>query len=141
MNFGYVEGDGVRFPSTTGLLEVMRIDYHFTRALEHGQVVVPATSARVAAGETDLEDMAALGLESHIVSSALSAGTVAGLLVVGSRDAAFAPGERELRLSRLIADIVGPAMANARAIERERIEADDQRILAHTAAAVAASAR
>jgi|GEM_PF-1414364 len=140
VNFGYLDGDGVRFASRTGLLEVLSIDYYFNRALEEGQVIVPSTSSRIAAGETHLDEMTQLGIESHIVSRAMSAGTVAGLLIIGSRDAAFVPRARELRLSRLIADIVGPAMANARSLERERLEADDQRILAQTAAAVAASA-
>jgi len=139
VNFGYLENGSVRFPSRTGALEVMPIDVHFGDAIANGQATVPSTTSRVAAGET-LTAMVELGIEAHVLTRASGAGVTTGLLVVGSRDATFEPGDREIKLCRLIADIVGPAMANARAAERERQEADEQRMIADVAAAAAREA-
>lgn len=141
VNFGYLdEGAVIRFPSRTGILARMEIDRFFGAAIEGGQVIVPPTTARIAAGETDLDTVAELGLECHIITRARSGGAVVGILVVGSRDLDWAPGEREARICRLIADIVAPAMNNARAMERERQEAEEQRVIAEVAAAAAREA-
>ena len=137
VNFGYLDGDACVFPSSSG--KPRRVPYgpRFVDALRDGQATVPAEGRRT--DEWDAEPTR-IGLQAHIATRATSGGSVAGLLVVGSRDPAFKPGERELRLCRLIADIVGPAMANSRAIEREREEAEEQRLIAEVAAVAARAA-
>ena len=134
VNFGFLEGDYVRFPSRTPANELLHVDHYFGRALAEGHAVVPSTSQRVADGEPKLEAMVELGIEAHVLTRASSAGETTGLLVVGSRDREFEPGPRQIKLCRLVADIVGPAMANAHAAERLRVEAEEQRLIAEVAA-------
>ncbi len=136
VNFGYVESGAVVFPSKDGGPVTLPVGPYFGRAIDEGQVVVPPPpdSGGSPEGKAELERV---GLQRHVVTAASSAGSTVGLLVVGSRDPDFDYGPRELRLIRLIADIVGPAMANVRALERERQEAEDQRVLAEIAAVCA----
>ncbi len=140
VNFGFLEGEYVRFPRKVPGSELLHVDYHFGRALAEGHVVVPSTSERFANGEQNLEAMLELGIEAHVLTRASSGGETNGLLVVGSRDKEFVPGPRQIRLCRLVADIVGPAMANARAAERLRTEAEEQRLIAEVAAVAAREA-
>lgn len=137
VNFGFLEGDFVRFPRRIPGEELTPISFYFRRVLAEGQVIVPGTSARIAAGEPNLEDLKALGVEAHVLTRAKSAGESVGILIVGSRDLNFEPQQRQLRLCRLLADIVGPAMANAQATLRARIDAEEQRIVADAARGVA----
>ncbi|MGE3074643.1 MAG: GAF domain-containing protein [Dehalococcoidia bacterium] len=139
VNFGFLEGSFVRFPRRIPGNELLRIDHYFSRAFAEGQVIVPSTTLRVANGEK-LDGMLAIGIEAHVLTRTSSAGEVTGLLVVGSRDKEFEPGPRQMKLCRLIADIVGPAMANARAAERSRVEAEEQRLIAEVAAVAAREA-
>ncbi|MGE0601758.1 MAG: GAF domain-containing protein [Dehalococcoidia bacterium] len=139
VNFGFLEGEFVRFPRRIPGEELLHVEHYFSRAFAEGQVTVPSTTARVANGET-LDGMLAIGIEAHVLTRASSAGEVTGLLVVGSRDKDFEPGPRQMKLCRLIADIVGPAMANARAAERSRAEAEEQRLIAEVAAVAAREA-
>lgn len=139
VNFGFLEGDFIRFPRRVPGEELTAISYYFRRVLAEGQVIVPGTSERIAAGEPNLEDLKALGVEAHVLTRAKSAGESVGILIVGSRDLDFQPQERQLRLCRLLADILGPAMANAQATLRARLDAEEQRILADTARGVAAA--
>lgn len=136
VNFGYVESGTVVFPSKDGGPVSVPIDAHIDRAMNEGQVVLQPSEAPAGSPEAAAE-LERLGLYRNVVTAASSAGVTVGLLVVGSRDPDFDFGPRELRLIRLIADIIGPAMANARAVERERQEAEDQRVLAEIAAVCA----
>ncbi|MCC6268776.1 MAG: GAF domain-containing protein [Dehalococcoidia bacterium] len=135
VNFGYLDGDDCLYPSRTGQPDRVPNGPRFLGALADGQNVVPPQKHR--SGEWALRPDR-VGIEAHIVTRATSGGAVVGVLIVGSRDAAFAPGERDLRLCRLIADILGPAMENARTAFRARLDAEEQRILAEAAAALAA---
>ncbi len=134
--FGFLEPGVVEFVTRDGPMWPETIGEYFTRAFAEGQVAVPSTSARVRSGE-QLPDMERIGVEAHLLTTAYSAGDVVGLLLIGSRDEAFVPGPREARLCRLIADIVGPAMANARSAQQQRWEAEDQRVLAQVGAVAA----
>ena len=136
VNFGYVESGLVAFPSKDGSPVALPIGPYFQLAIDEGQVVVPPppNSGGSPEGTAELERV---GLQRHVVTAASSAGSTVGLLVVGSRDPDFDYSPRELRLIRLIADIIGPAMANVRSVERERQEAEDQRVLAEIAAVCA----
>jgi signal transduction histidine kinase/transcriptional regulator with GAF, ATPase, and Fis domain/ActR/RegA family two-component response regulator len=134
VNFGYLESEEVVFPSKAAAPVTLPVGPYFARALEEGQVVVPPEPEASPEGAAELKRV---GLQRHVVTAASSGGAPVGLLVVGSRDPGFDYGPRELRLVRLIADIIGPAMANVRALERERQEAEDQRVLAEIAAVCA----
>ncbi len=136
VNFGYVEPGLVAFPSKDGGPVALPIGPYVARAIDEGQVVVPPPPHSRGTPEA-LAELERVGLQSHVVTAASSAGSTVGLLVVGSRDPDFDYGPRELRLIRLIADIIGPAMANVRSVERERQEAEDQRVLAEIAAVCA----
>ena len=138
VNFGYVDGpDQVSFPVKDGTWRRVRMGPRFQQALNEGQASVP----RPAESTNEFTDETIrVGLQEHSVTRATSGGAVVGLLVIGSRDPAFVVGEAELRLSRLIADIVGPAMSNARAMQRERLEAEEQRVIAEVAAVAAREA-
>lgn len=137
VSFGYFEGTSVVFPGRDGERPSVQVGPNLGRARSEGQVVVPGGGARTEEARVELDR---LGVHAHVLTTASSGGVVLGLLVVGSRDPAFEFGPRELRLIRLIADIVGPAMANVRAVERERQEAEDQRVLAEVAAVCAREA-
>ncbi|MEO8540312.1 MAG: GAF domain-containing protein [bacterium] len=139
VTFGFLDPGVVSFITREGSLDPLPIGEYFTRAFAEGQVLVPATAERVRAGER-IPDMEELGVQAHVLTTAHSAGTIVGILLVGSRDESFVPGPRETRFCRLIADILGPAMANARATERERLDAEDQRMLAEIGAAVSREA-
>jgi signal transduction histidine kinase len=136
VSFGFLEEGMVEFVTREGPLRPMNVGEHFTRAFTSGQAVVPATASRLRAGES-LPEVERIGVQAHLLTTAYSAGAVVGLLLIGSREESFVPGEREARFCRLIADIVGPAMANARAAQRQRWEAEDQRILAEVGAVAA----
>ncbi|MCX7617067.1 GAF domain-containing protein [Tepidiforma sp.] len=137
--FGFLDGAQVQFPNRAGGATAVQLGPNFRQALDEGVAVVPPAEQRTSPGGA-LPELEALGIQAHIIAAATSGGLPVGLLVIGSRDGTFAPGEREVRLARLIADIVGPAMANARAAERERLEAEDQRLLAEIAAVAAREA-
>ncbi|PFG73179.1 GAF domain-containing protein [Tepidiforma thermophila] len=136
VTFGFLEGETAVFLNRAGPPTTVPLGANFREALDQGVAVVPAAAGRASQAGA-LPELQALGIQAHIIAAATSAGTPVGLLVVGSRDPAFSPGERETRLVRLIADIAGPAMANARAAERARLEAEDQRLLAEIAAVAA----
>lgn len=138
-NFGYLEGESVVFSAPGRPRIVLPIGPGFRKALDEGFDLVPRHDDAVGSPEAQVET-ARTGLQSHVIASAKSGGDTVGLLIMGSRDAVFEPGEREVRLARLLADIVGPAMANVRAIERQQQEAEDQRLLAEVAAVAAREA-
>ena len=133
VTFGFLEPGVVEFVTRTGPLHPMAISKWFTRAFAEGQVVVPPTAERVRAGEV-IPEVQATGVQSHVLTTVTSGDSVVGLLVIGSRDENFVPGDRELRLCRLIAHIAGPALANARIAQRKQLEAKDQQVLAEVGA-------
>jgi signal transduction histidine kinase/CheY-like chemotaxis protein len=135
-NFGYLEGESVNFSAPGRDRILLPIGPGFRNALDNGYDLVPRTILGDGTQQARAE-VERTGLQSHVIASAQSGGETVGLLIVGSRDPDFEPGEREVRLTRLIADIVGPAMANVRAIERQRQEGEDQRLLAEVAAVAA----
>jgi signal transduction histidine kinase/ActR/RegA family two-component response regulator len=137
--FGFIDGNVVQFPNRAGPPTIVPVGANFRLAIDEGHTIVPPVAERVSPGGA-LPELESLGIQAHIVAAASSGGAPVGLLIMGSRDAEFAPGEREVRLARLIADIVGPAMANARAAERERLDAEDQRLLTEIAALAAREA-
>ncbi|HNM77627.1 MAG TPA: GAF domain-containing protein, partial [Tepidiformaceae bacterium] len=133
VTFGFLEPGVVEFVTRSGPLHPMVISKWFTRAFAEGQVIVPATAERVRAGEV-IPEVQATGVQSHVLTTVTSGDSVVGLLVIGSRDENFVPGDREVRLCRLIADIAGPALANARIAQRKQEEAKEQEVLAEIAA-------
>lgn len=139
VSFGFLEPGMVEFVTKQGPLRPANIGEYFTRAFAEGQVAVPATAGRIRAGES-LPEVERVGVQAHLLTTAYSAGSVVGLLLIGSREESFVPGKREERFCRLIADIVGPAMANARTAQRQRWEAEDQRVLAEVGAVAAREA-
>src|SRR5690606_343786 len=81
-----------------------------------------------------------MGLHAISSTAVRAGGKTVGYLMVASRAKGYAFGERELRLFRLLAQIVGPAMENGRAAEKARDDAEEQSILAEAAASLAAAA-
>jgi len=136
VNFGYLEGDRVVFPGRDEITTNLPIGPYMRRALVEGQSLVPAPSLTGGIQEV-IEEAERRGLQQHVMSAARSGGEIIGMLVIGSRDPAYRFGERELRLARLITDIIGPGMAHVRAVERERRDAEDQRVLTELAAVCA----
>lgn len=137
VNFGFLESGEMTFPTRDGKPVRLPLGEYQGPVLEDGQVVPPPASPHVPAVGREMER---LGIQRPVLTAASSAGSTVGILVVATRDPGFEFGPRELRLIRLIADIVGPAMANVRAVERERQEAEDQRVLAEVAAVCAREA-
>lgn len=137
VNFGFLEGEDAVFPARDGRSMRLPLGEFFEPALRDGQVRTPGGRPFPPEVSQELER---LGIRIPVLTAASSGGSVVGVLVVATRNPEFEFGARELRLIRLIADIVGPAMANVRAVERERQEAEDQRVLAEVAAVCAREA-
>lgn len=136
VTFGFLEPGALAFLTKEGPRAPLSFGPYFTRAFSEGQVAVPATADRIIAGE-NLPELEQSGAQAHLLTSAYSRGSLIGLLLVGSYNRDFEPGEREKRFCRVVANLVGPAMANARDIERQRMEAEEQRALAEVGAVVA----
>ncbi|MBA4179472.1 MAG: hypothetical protein C0506_02690 [Anaerolinea sp.] len=127
--FGYVDGDEVVFPVPDGTEVRRALAGPLRVALEQGEI-----HARELPEDLDpSHPLVHFGLHASALTLAVSGGRPIGLLLTGSRQEGYAFGRRELRIFRLIAQIIGPAMENARASRRARIEAEEQRILAEVA--------
>ncbi|HML97042.1 MAG TPA: GAF domain-containing protein [Tepidiformaceae bacterium] len=137
MNFGFLEADAMVFPSRDGRQVRLPLGEYLEPMRAGGQVVTPRDGPPIPEVGREMER---LGIQRPVLTAASSGGSTVGVLVVATRDPGFEFGPRELRLIRLIADIAGPAMANVRAVERERQEAEDQRVLAEVAAVCAREA-
>ena len=137
MNFGFLEADAMVFPSRDGGRVRLPLGEYLEPMRAGGQVVSPRDGPPIPEVGREMER---LGIQRPVLTAASSGGSTVGVLVVATRDPGFEFGPRELRLIRLIADIAGPAMANVRAVERERQEAEDQRVLAEVAAVCAREA-
>ncbi len=131
--FGYLDGDEVAYPAPGGEITRWPIDQPSYSALKSGQVSEPEIPDDFP--KDDILRSAGVHALSHTV--ARSGGLVVGFLLVGSRQEGFVFEERELRILRVVAQIVGPAMENARAAQRSRLEADEQRLLAEIATVAA----
>ena len=101
--------------------------------IEAGQVAWPSLPSAL----SENPETNALGLQSITSTAVQSGGALVGFLLVGSRVEGHFIQERELRILRLIAQILGPAMENARTTLQARLDAEEQRLLAETARAVA----
>ncbi len=80
----------------------------------------------------------AQGITSWVDTVVASGGETLGLFFVATKDPDYTVGARDARLCRLVADIVGPAMANIRESRQRKEDAEEQRILAEAASALAA---
>ncbi len=131
--YGYVDGADVVYPVPGGGVDRLPISRHHRLADVVGQVVAPELADDVPTGDRFRE----LGVHAVAVTVARSGGVTVGFLLTGSRQAGYRFGERESRIFRLIAQIIGPAMESARAAQRAVEEAREQRLLAEIAAAAA----
>ena len=134
--FGFLEGEEVLYPGEDGSMNRAPLDEHSRKALNEGQVHGTLEPGELPPG--DVLDI--YGVRGIAVTAARSGGEVIGLLLTGSLAEGYEFGDRELRLFRVIAQVIGPAMVNARAAARSRIEAQDQGILADIGTAVAREA-
>ncbi|MEO6397865.1 MAG: GAF domain-containing protein, partial [Tepidiformaceae bacterium] len=131
IGYGHIQGETVAYPLPGGKEVLMPLTAFEIAACDRGLGVGPV--ADYPAGHPAHRFG---GIEVCLVAYQ-AGGAAAGLLAVSSRDPQFHFGEREQRILRLVGQIVGPAMENARAVERARIEAEEQRILAEAASAAA----
>ncbi len=131
--FGYLDGESVLYPRPDGSMAQTPLNAYDRRALRLGQVNGPEPPDDLPPGNALYE----FGVHATANTAAHSGGETIGFLVAGSREPGFVFGERELRLFRVIAQILGPAMENARMAARNRERAETQGILADVAAAAA----
>ena len=131
--FGYLDGDYVVYPVPNGPDIRSRLERYQEMAIQEGQIHARSLPDDVAPSSP----LRAFGVKANATTLARSGGEPMGILLTGSRQEGYTFGRRELRIFRLIAQILGPAMENARAAERQRREAQEQRILAEVAAVAA----
>ncbi|HXU23513.1 MAG TPA: GAF domain-containing protein, partial [Tepidiformaceae bacterium] len=134
--FGFLEGEEVLYPGEDGGMNRSPLDDHSRRALTDGQVHGVLEPGELPPGDI----LETYGVRAIAVTAARSGGEAIGLLLTGSLAEGYEFGDRELRLFRVIAQVIGPAMVNARAAAHSRIEAQDQGILADIGTAVAREA-
>jgi signal transduction histidine kinase/CheY-like chemotaxis protein len=132
--FGYVDGDDVRFLSPRGETTAT-VGSLLRKALDDGQLVVGSVDEDSSGRLAGLARQ--LGLARTVHTRARSAGSLVGLLSVGTTDPEHKFSERDLRILRRITQVVGPAMAHAEVTQRRAAEAEEQRIVVEVAAAVA----
>ena len=108
---------------------------NFAQALENGVHLLERHSE--AGTEEAAEALARLGVLQALSLRLSSGGQALGLLWIGTTLADRPLTERDTRICRLVADVVGPALANLRESRRRKEDAEDQRFLAEVAAAVA----
>lgn len=119
VTLGFIDGNTVVYPTPGGEPESQPLSGHTTIADETGQ----SASAEPHPEIRGYEIFMRFGVHAMALTICTAAGAPVGYLVVGSRLEGYEFGERELRLLRLIAQIIGPAMANvmsAQRIARER---------------------
>ncbi|MGH2632679.1 MAG: GAF domain-containing protein, partial [Tepidiformaceae bacterium] len=134
--FGFLEGEEVVYPRQDGTMNRAPLDEHSRDALREGQVHGTVTPGELPPGNV----LDAYGVHGIAITAARSGGELIGLLLAGSLLEGYEFGERELRLFRVIAQVIGPAMVNSRAAAHSRIEAEDQGILADIGTAAAREA-
>ncbi|GAB4337374.1 MAG: hypothetical protein Kow0010_25510 [Dehalococcoidia bacterium] len=116
---GYIEGADVVYEAP-GRRPIRHQSEWYQRAtVNAGQVHVPAVPGEVMA----IDAIRELDVRSLSMTELRSRGETVGYLVIGARGEAYEFRDRDLRIFRVIAQIVGPAVANAVAAartERER---------------------
>jgi signal transduction histidine kinase/ActR/RegA family two-component response regulator/transcriptional regulator with GAF, ATPase, and Fis domain len=117
LGFAFRDGDKAVFHGREGrhVVPLMELD---RRALDEGQVSVPELAPYIPAGHP----VEPYGIHAATHTRSESGGSAIGLLVIASRQEGFVFRERELRLARLMAAIVGPALAAATAAPRVAAE-------------------
>ncbi|MEP7214893.1 MAG: ATP-binding protein [Anaerolineaceae bacterium] len=128
--YGHLDGGRMVWPTPAGEL-VLRLNDDVQQALDLGQQVGVLSLLEPHHPTRD----AGITLGSYTASFA--GGVAIGVLYIATREPGHTFGERELRLFKLIAQIVGPAMENVRSAKRAQIEAEEQRVLAEVATAAA----
>jgi len=132
VEFGFVDGDTLAFqPAAYGQMHIPAGEY-IARAKAAGQWHADALPPDIKAREL----LVVLGVNAISYTAARAAGETFGYLAVGSRDPEFRWHDRELRLLQGLAQVVGPALQNARAAQIAREDAVEQRFLAETAALI-----
>ncbi len=112
--FGFLEGETVVYPEPGNApFSSARNDFH-RRAEEEGQICGPMTPLVLEEGTS----FAKLQPRAGSLTVTRSGGSVIGYLLIASRAEGYDFGPRELLLFRTIAQLLGPAMANARAAEQ-----------------------
>ncbi len=113
LGFAFRDGDNAVFQGREGrhVVPLMELDL---RAFDEGQVSVPELAPYIPRGHP--VEPSGIHASSHTRSE--SGGSPIGLLIIASREEGFVFHERELRLARLMAAIVGPALASATAAQR-----------------------
>lgn len=114
VTLGFIDGEKVVYPTPGGEPVVQLLSEHTTAADATGQSVSPEPDPRI----YGYEIFTAYGCHAMTLTTCQAAGAPSGYLVVGSRLPGYEFGERELRLLRLTAQMVGPAMASIVATNR-----------------------
>lgn len=128
--YGYIEGQETVYPAPDGRVERYprgALDRHVE---ELGQYVVEEHSEEIVA-------LQRWDVQCVVGTAARAGGATVGILITGSRQPGYSFGERELRIFRLVAQIIGAGMETARAAQRAIQEAEEQRLLAGIAAVAA----
>ncbi|MCE7928923.1 MAG: response regulator [Chloroflexi bacterium CFX7] len=114
VTLGFIDGEKVVYPTPGGEPVVQLLSEHTTAADATGQSVSPEPDPQI----YGYEIFTAYGCHAMTLTTCQAAGAPSGYLVVGSRLPGYEFGERELRLLRLTAQMVGPAMASIVATNR-----------------------
>ncbi len=133
--FTYPNGESVMLSGPMVAEQELPFGPHLRRALDEGQVVL--YEAQPDAAPETLATIRILGVRAIAVTAARVGGMVVGLLITASRKRGFRFSERDLRLINQVAEITGPAMANALAAENAEVEAKEQVIITAVAAVAA----
>ncbi|MFN8508601.1 MAG: GAF domain-containing protein [Dehalococcoidia bacterium] len=134
-SFGFVEGGVIAFQGTDAAVPLrVRINPFIREALQLGQLAGPTFPLAEIDPVTGIEDD---GIHASSLTTASASGEIVGALFVGSRDPGFAWDAQTLELLHVLARILGPVMANARATNRALREAAEQRVLARVTSAAA----
>ncbi|MGE5595378.1 MAG: GAF domain-containing protein, partial [Hyphomicrobiales bacterium] len=119
VGFGFLEGDSVVYPMPNWQMYRQPVGPATRRAEAEGQVVGRWSDGLV----LPESPMYGVGLQVAALTVARLSGSTVGFLLVATKAPGYRFSERELRLFRLLAQLVGPAVQNLRAaaqIARER---------------------
>jgi len=133
VSFGYLEGDAAVFPRVVGGRLRVPLGPYMREAIERGHAVgiqLPPNVDSTAAGQ-----LLAAGVRVLALTASYAGGAPAGILSVGTSVEGHRFSERDVAMFRLVAHVVGQAMTNTLAVERQALEAEEQRLVAEVAAA------
>lgn len=120
VSFGFLVGDTIQYRGPDGSVVEHARDGYYDLADELGQVAnLPWPADRVPAGSP----LRGVPLSGSSLTASRLGGTVVGYLLTATLQPNYRFSDRELRLFRMIAQIIGPAMQNLRAAdetERQR---------------------